>query len=209
VPFLLPQSFVNYEIGGWMKFKKIQAEISIYQVNGTNEIISVRQPDGVNLNQNTGATKHYGVEYRIVYSMNSFLELTINATNAIHEYQKTILKGVDISGKRMNAAPAFWGNTQLQFNWSNHLNSSIEWQHQSSYFMDEINETKYPGFNVLNFRTNYTINKHGFWLHVLNASNVFYSTMATRNFSVKGNAAYSYYIGEPRSIVIGWKYDLF
>ena len=30
-----------------------------------------------------------------------------------------------------------------------------------------------------------------------------------RNFSVKGNAAYSYYIGEPRSIVIGWKYDLF
>jgi outer membrane cobalamin receptor len=209
VPYLLPQSFVNYEIGGWMKFKKIQAEISVYQVNGTNEIISVRQPDGVNLNQNTGATKHYGVEYRIVYSMNSFLELTINATNAIHEYQKTILKGVDISGKRMNAAPAFWGNTQLQFNWSNHLNSSIEWQHQSSYFMDEINETKYPGFNVLNFRTNYTINKHGFWLHVLNASNVFYSTMATRNFSVKGNAAYSYYIGEPRSIVIGWKYDLF
>ena len=66
--------------------------------------------------------------------MNSFLELTINATNAIHEYQKTILKGVDISGKRMNAAPTFWGNTQLQFNWSNHLNSSIEWQHQSSYF---------------------------------------------------------------------------
>ena len=44
---------------GW-KFKKIQAEISVYQVNGTNEIISVRQPDGVNLNQNTGATKHYG-----------------------------------------------------------------------------------------------------------------------------------------------------
>jgi hypothetical protein len=75
--------------------------------------------------------------------------------------------------------------------------------------MDEINETKYPGFNVLNFRTNYTIKKHGFWLHVLNASNAFYSTMATRNFSVKGNAAYSYYIGEPRSIVIGWKYNLF
>ncbi len=209
VPYLLPQSFVNYEIGGWLRLKKLQAEISLYQLNGTNEIISVRQPDGVNLNQNTGATKHYGIEYKVVYSMNSLMELTINATNAIHEYQKTILKGVDISGKRMSAAPAFWGNTQLQFNWSNHLNSSIEWQHQSSYFMDEINQTKYPGFNVIHFRTNYTLKKHGFWLHILNAGNAFYSTMATKNFSVKGNAAYSYYIGEPRSIVIGWKYELF
>ncbi len=209
VPYLLPQSFVNYEIGGWLRFKKIQAEISIYQLNGTNEIVSVRQPDGVNLNQNTGATTHYGIEYKFVYPMNELIELTLNATNAIHEYRNTILKGVDISGKRMSAAPAFWGNTQIQFNWTKQFNSSFEWQHQSSYFMDEINQTKYPGFDLLNFRTNYAIRKHSFWLHILNATNTYYSTMATRNFSVKGNAAYSYYIGEPRSIVIGWKYDLF
>ena len=209
VPYLLPQSFVNYEIGGWLRFKKIQAEISIYQLNGTNEIVSVRQPDGVNLNQNTGATTHYGIEYKFVYPMNELIELTLNATNAIHEYRNTLLKGVDISGKRMSAAPAFWGNTQIQFNWTKQFNSSFEWQHQSSYFMDEINQTKYPGFDLLNFRTNYAIRKHSFWLHILNATNTYYSTMATRNFSVKGNAAYSYYIGEPRSIVIGWKYDLF
>jgi outer membrane cobalamin receptor len=209
VPFLLPQSFVNYEIGGWLKLKKLQAEISIYQLNGTNEIISVRQPDGVNLNQNTGATTHYGIEYKFVYPMNELVELTLNATNAIHEYRNTILKGVDISGKQMSAAPSFWGNAQIQFNWSKNFNSSLEWQHQSSYFMDEINQTKYPGFDLVNFRTNYTIKKHSFWLHILNATNTYYSTMATRNFSVKGNAAYSYYIGEPRSIVIGWKYDLF
>jgi outer membrane receptor for ferrienterochelin and colicin len=200
---------VNYEIGGWLKLRKLQAEISIYQLNGTNEIVSVRQPDGVNLNQNTGATTHYGIEYKFVYPMNELIELTLNATNAIHEYRNTILKGVDISGKRMSAAPAFWGNTQIQFNWTKQFNSSFEWQHQSSYFMDEINQTKYPGFDLLNFRTNYAIRKHSFWLHILNATNTYYSTMATRNFSVKGNAAYSYYIGEPRSIVIGWKYDLF
>lgn len=209
VPFLLPQSFVNYELGGWLRLKKLQAEISIYQVNGTNEIISVRQPDGVNLNQNTGSTKHYGIEYKIVYPLSELIELSLNATNAIHEYRNTILKGVNISGKQMSAAPAFWSNAQIQFNWSKHWNSSFEWQHQSSYYMDEINQTKYPGFDLVHFRTNYSIQKHNFWLHILNATNAYYSTMATRNFSVKGNAAYSYYIGEPRSIVIGWKYDLF
>lgn len=208
VPFLLPQSFVNYEMGGWIMFNKIQADISIYQLNGTNEIVSVRQNDGVNLNQNTGATKHFGIEYKIVYPINDFVELNINATNASHRYQKTILKGVDISGKQMSAAPNFWANSSIQINWSKKLNSSIEWQHQSSYFMDEINETKYPGFDVLHFRTNYAIKKNTFWIHVLNLSNSYYSTMATKNFSVKGNAAYSYYIGEPRSIVIGWKYQL-
>jgi len=208
VPYLLPQSFVNYEIGGWILLNKLQAEFSLYQLNGTNEIVSVRQADGVNLNQNTGATKHLGIEYKIVYPINRLISLTINATNAIHQYQKTILKGVDISGKTMSAAPSFWSVSQVQFNWSKNLNSSLEWQHQSSYFMDEINQTNYPGFDVIHWRTNYSFKKNTIWIQILNAANTYYSTMATKNFSVKGNAAYSYYIGEPRSIVFGWKYRL-
>lgn len=209
VPYLLPQSFVNYEIGGWFLLNKLHTELSVYQLNGTNEIVSVRQPDGVNLNQNTGATKHFGIEYKIVYPINQYVEWSLNATNALHQYQKTILKGVDISGKQMSAAPKFWGNTTLQVNWNKQFNSSFEWQHQSSYFMDEINQTRYPGFDVLNIRTHLTLKKNSFWLHILNATNTYYSTMATKNFSIKGNAAYSYYIGEPRSIVIGWQYRLF
>jgi len=208
VPYLLPQSFVNYEIGGWILMNKLQAELSLYQLNGTNEIVSVRQPDGVNLNQNTGATKHIGVEYKITYPINNWIILSVNATNALHKYQNTILKGVDISGKTMSAAPSFWANSSLQINWNKQLNSSVEWQHQSSYFMDENNQTKYPGFDLAHFRTNYSIKKNSFWIQILNLTNTYYSTMATKNFSVKGNAAYSYYIGEPRSIVFGWKYQL-
>ena len=209
VPYLLPQSFINYEIGGWAIFNQLQAELSLYQLNGTNEIVSVRQADGVNLNQNTGSTKHFGIEYKIVYPINHLISISINATNAVHQYQRTILKGVDISGKTMSAAPSFWSNSQVQFNWSKNLNSSLEWQHQSSYFMDEINQTKYPGFDVMHWRTNFTLKKNTFWIQILNATNAYYSTMATKNFSIKGNAAYSYYIGEPRSIVLGWKCQLF
>ena len=65
VPYLLPQSFDNYEIGAWFSSKKIAGEIVLYQLLGQNEIISVRQADGINLNQNSGSTNHMGIEYKL------------------------------------------------------------------------------------------------------------------------------------------------
>ena len=208
VPFLLPQTFNNMEVGGWMHFQKWYSEIAIYQLLGNNEIISVRQPDGVNLNQNSGSTKHIGIEYQLKYKASHNLELNWSATNAKHNYISTSIKGIDVSGNEMSAAPRFWSNLSSYIKLNNHLGTNIEWQHQSSYFMDETNSTQYPGFDVINYRLNYKIGNSEFWLHLLNVTNAYYATMATKNFSVKGNAAYSYYVGEPRSIAIGWKWSL-
>ncbi len=208
VPYLLPQQFSNYEIGSWFQVKNLYGEVSLYQLNGQNEIISVRQPDGVNLNQNAGSTKHIGIEYQLKYKINSAIQLEWNATNAKHAYNKTIIKGVTVDGNRMNAAPSFLSNASLYLKLNRKLNSSLEWHHQSKYFMDETNATVYPGFNLLHIKINYAIGKNAIWLHVLNATNAYYSTMATKNFSAKGSSAYSYYIGEPRTIAIGWKWSL-
>jgi iron complex outermembrane receptor protein len=208
VPYLLPQTFNNIELGGWVNFQKWYSEISIYQLLGNNEIISVRQPDGVNLNQNSGSTKHIGIEYQLKYKPTNAIEFSWSATNAKHNYVSTIIKGVDVSGNEMSAAPHFWSNLSSNIKLNNQLSANMEWQHQSSYYMDETNATKYPGFDVLNVRFNYTIRKSTFWLHILNVTNSYYSTMATKNFSVKGNAAYSFYMGEPRSIAVGWKWSL-
>jgi outer membrane receptor protein involved in Fe transport len=209
VPYLLPQQFYNYEVGGWFQVHQLFGEVSLYVLNGENEIISVRQTDGVNLNQNAGSTNHTGIEYQFKLPIHKNIWLTLNGTNARHIYKKTIIKGADVSGKIMSAAPSNTYNLSINWIASKKLNLSAEWLHQSKYFMDEINATTYPGFNVLNCRINYDLNKHGFWLHILNATDTYYSTMATKNFSVKGNAAYSYYIGEPRSISIGWRYKIY
>jgi outer membrane receptor protein involved in Fe transport len=208
VPYLLPQTFNNIELGGWINYQKWYSEISIYQLLGHNEIISVRQPDGVNLNQNSGSTKHIGVEYQLKYKPTNFIEFDWSATNAKHNYIATVIKGVDVSGNEMSAAPHFWSNLSSIIKWNSQFSSHLEWQHQSSYYMDETNASKYPGFDVLNVRFNYTIRNSAFWLHFLNVANSYYSTMASKNFSVKGNAAYSYYMGEPRSIAFGWKWSL-
>ena len=206
VPYLLPQNFSNIEIGSWYQSKKLSAEISIYSLQGKNEIISVRQTDGVNLNQNSGATSHMGIEYQVRYQLAPSMEISLNGTNTKHKYLNTSIKGVDVSGKQMNAAPNLFNN--LSFNWkpTKLIRSSLEWIHQSGYYMDETNATKYPGFNLLNARFGLQLKKSEIWLNVLNLTNTYYSTMATKNFSVKGSSAYSYYLGEPRAITIGWKW---
>lgn len=206
VPYLLPQNFSNIEIGSWYQSKKLSAEISIYSLQGKNEIISVRQTDGVNLNQNSGATSHMGIEYQIRYQLAPSMDISLNGSNTKHKYLNTSIKGVDVSGKEMNAAPNLFNN--LSFNWkpTKLIRSSLEWIHQSAYYMDETNATKYPGFDLLNARFGLQFKKSELWLNVLNLTNTYYSTMATKNFSVKGSSAYSYYLGEPRSITIGWRW---
>lgn len=208
VPYLLPQSFSNVEIGSWIRIPNGYMEWSLYQLDGRNEIVSVRQPDGVNLNQNTGQTKHYGIEYQVKYHFNPLVQMNFNGSNAKHIYINTLLKGTDISDKEMVAAPRFFSNLTLLSQWNKALSSSVEWQHQSSYFMDEINATRYPGFDVFNLRVNYTSKQHAFWLQCMNLTNRFYATMATKNFSVRGNNAYAYYLGDNRTIALGWKWNI-
>ena len=208
VPFLLPQKFKNFEIGSWYQSKNIYAEVAIYQLNGTNEIISVRQTDGVNLNQNSGATKHIGIEYQLRYQLNAQWELLINGTNTIHTYVNTLIKGTDVSGNEMNAAPRNFTNITATWKPNSKWRLSIEELHQSKYYMDETNTTSYGGFDVLNLRFGYTLKRTELWLNVLNLTNTYYSTMATKNFSVKGTSAYSYYLGDPRSITVGWRWHI-
>jgi outer membrane receptor for Fe3+-dicitrate len=208
VPYLLPQSFSNKELGIWFQQTKWYAEFSFYEMLGENEIVSVRQLDGVNLNQNTGATKHYGMEYQIKYQPLNYIEINWNGTYAKHLYINTNIKGVDVNGNEMSAAPNYWSTLTCLFKMTSKINTQLEWQHQSKYYIDETNATVYPGFDVMNVRVNYNLKQGALWLHVLNLNQTYYSTMATKNFSVKGNAAYSFYIGEPRSISIGWNWSI-
>jgi len=206
VPYLLPQDFSNREIGAWYQHKKISAEVSVYSLQGNNEIISVRQTDGVNLNQNSGATSHMGIEYQVRYQFAPTMEISLNGSNTRHQYLNTIIKGVDVSGKEMNAAPHVLNNLGITWKPTKIIRGALEWIRQSSYYMDETNATKYPGFDLLIARFGLQLKKSELWLNVLNLTNTYYSTMATKNFSVKGSSAYSYYLGEPRSITIGWRW---
>ncbi len=209
VPYLLPQTFYNYEIGGWLSLakNKLYADWSLYQMNGTNEIISVKQTDGTSVNQNAGKTKHLGIEYGITYKPTTEWMLRLSATNAKHTYVDNVVKGIDFSGKEMSAAPHFTSNAEVMYkpNYIPGLRFGVEWQHQGAYYMDDMNLFKYEGFDVINLRAGYAIQHIEIWVNALNVFNQYYSTFASKSTGT-GNASYAFNLGDPREITLGISY---
>lgn len=209
-PYLLPQSFSNYEIGGWASLiaNKIYLDWSLYRLNGTNEIISVKQPDNSYINQNAGSTKHTGIEYGITYKPVPDLSVRFSATNAKHVFVENVVKGIDFNGKEMSAAPRFLANAEIMYKPSflRGFRISAEWQHQGKYFMDDLDNYSYKGFDILNLRTGYRIKGFEIWINALNATNLYYAVLASKNATTNGNAAYSYNLGDPREITFGIAY---
>lgn len=205
VPYLQPQTFFNYEIGGWIALagNKLYADYSLYLLNGTNEIISVRQDDGSYQNQNAGKTRHKGIEYGITYRPGSEWMFRLSATNAKHTFIRNIEKGMDYSGHEMAAAPHFTANTELMYKpaFLKGFRIGAEWQHQGSYYLDNANSGRYPGFDVFNFRTGYTIARFDVWVNVLNAFNKYYAALAA-----KSTYGYTYNLGDPREFTVGLSY---
>jgi len=202
VPYLLPQTFFNYEVGGWLSLlqAKLYADWSLYLLKGTNEIISVRQDDGSYQNQNAGKTNHQGVEYGITYKPSPQWMLRLSATNAKHSFLQDVEKGIDYSGNEMAGGPHFIANAEAMYKprFIKGLRLGAEWQHQGRYWMDNANTASYPGFDVFNIRAGYQVKQFEVWVNALNAFDRYYAAIAS-----KSTYGYTYNLGDPREITAG------
>jgi iron complex outermembrane recepter protein len=209
-PYLLPQTFSNYEIGGWASLQKNKLYIdwSLYRLDGNNEIISVRQPDNTYTNENAGSTRHVGIEYGITYKPIKDLSIRFSGTNAKHTFIHNTVRGVKYDGKEMSGAPRFIANAEINYKPSfiKGLRVGAEWQHQSKYFMDDLDQYSYEGFDVFNIRAGYQLKSFELWVNALNATNLYYSVYSSKNATTNGNASYSYSLGDPREITVGLAY---
>lgn len=206
-PYLQPQTFYNYEAGGWLSLVRnsLYADWSVYLLNGSNEIISVQQADNTSVNQNAGKTRHKGIEYGVTYKPVQSLFIRFSGTHAKHTFIENVVKGVDYNGREMSGAPRFTGNAEVTWKpaFIPGFRIGAEWQHQGRYYMDDLNRTSYKGFDVLNLRTGYRRGRMEVWANVLNALNVYYSTYASKNAVNTGTSAYSYNLGDPQEITLG------
>ncbi|QCR21424.1 TonB-dependent receptor [Pontibacter sp. SGAir0037] len=206
VPALKPSNYTNYEAGGWVSFAQHRGylDISFYQLNGTNEIISVRLPDGSYQNQNAGRTKHQGVEYTLKYAPSDLVSIRFSGTNARHYFQEYEERGVGFNNNEMATAPRFISNTEVTFRpvFVQGLRLSLEWLHLGKYYMDAANTEYYNGYNLLNGRVGYTIKGFEIWLNSLNLANQLYATTAEKTAYGK-----SYRQGTPRVFHLGLGYS--
>jgi iron complex outermembrane recepter protein len=205
VPFLGSQTFYNYEVGGWFSLlnNKLYADWSWYLLNGTNEIISVKNPDGSTENQNAGKTKHTGIEYGITYRPVNGLSVRFSAANSKHTFGDYVEKGIPYNNNQLACGPRFIANAEITYKpvFVKGLRVGAEWQHIDSYYMDNANTKKYGGYDLLNLRAGYTIHAFEVWVNALNATNKYYSTYAS-----KSGSTIAYNIGDPREFNVGLAY---
>ncbi|MFT2010702.1 TonB-dependent receptor [Pontibacter sp. 13R65] len=206
VPTLKPSDYHNYEAGGWISFAQAKGylDLSVYQLDGTNEIVSVRLDDGSYENQNTGKTRHRGVEYTLRYNPIQTLAFRFSGTNAKHTYLEFVERGIDFGGKEMSTAPRFISNTELTYKplLLQGLRVSLEWQHLGKYYMDPANTEMYKGYDLLNARIGYSLRGFDVWLNMLNLTNQLYATTADK-FAYGIN----YRQGSPRTTHLGIAYN--
>jgi outer membrane receptor protein involved in Fe transport len=206
VPFLQPSVYKNYELGTWMSFasNKASAEVSLYRLDGTNEIVNVRLPDGTYQNQNAGITQHQGIETNIKYAPCDGVTIRLGGTVARHIYKTYLLRGKDFSGNEMPQAPAYIINSEITYKpkFFNGFRMSLEYEGLGKYYTDAENTSTYNGFTVFNARIGYAIHHFEIWANCINLTNKIYATTVE-----KSDYGTSYRPGQLRTLNIGLAYN--
>jgi outer membrane receptor protein involved in Fe transport len=206
VPNLNPSIFYNYEIGGWAEIikNKLSVDASLYRLQGTNEIVSVKLDDGSFANQNAGRTLHRGIEAGLNATPASSVTLRVSGAYSKHEFLEYVEKGAKYSGNEMANAPRWTCNAEVWYkpSFAKGLRLGAEWQHVGRYFVDPQNTATYNGYQSLNLRAGYQLKGFDVWVNVLNATNNYYSYITS-----KSAFGYSYQLAEPRNFNVGVSYD--
>jgi outer membrane receptor protein involved in Fe transport len=212
---LASAQFDNAEIGGWASLlnNKVYVDVAAYQMNGTNELLNIRQPDNSTDYQSAGKTLHRGIEFGLTYKHNTQLFVRFGGTTAIHRFveftlsQKAsdVLK--DVNGKDMPSAPRWLWNSEISYypNWFKNFRTSVEWQHVAGWFQNQTNTVRYEGYNLVHFRAGYRWKGIEVFTNVMNLTDALYATNATR-----GNAATdrtTFTPAAPRTFTMGVQYN--
>jgi iron complex outermembrane recepter protein len=206
VPDLKASIFYNYEIGGWATIikDKLTTDFSLYSLDGTNEIVSVRLDDGTFANRNTGKTSHKGFEFSVNTTPIKSVSFRFSGAYSKHKFIKYVEKGISYNGKEMATAPNILYNAELWYRpkFIIGLRAGIELQKQGKYFMDPSNAYAASGFNSFNIRLGYEKNGAEIWINAINAFNKYYAYTSSRSAF-----GYNYTPAQPRNINVGLAYN--
>ena len=212
---LQPAKFTNMEIGGWASLltNKVYVDAALYQMNGTNELLSIRQPDNSTDYQSAGRTLHRGVELGVTYRPSKQVFLRFGGTYAVHRFVEFTLsqKASDViqnvNDKDMPSAPRTIWNTEVSYYpvWLKNFRASFEWQHVAGWYQNQINTVRYDGYDFANVRFGYQWKGIEVFSNVLNATDALFATNATRGNNPTDRTTYT--PAAPRTFVFGIQYS--
>ena len=213
-PNLKPSVYNNIDTGlRWQHpAQSASAEISLYRLDGRDEVVSYSIAPGQSQPRNAGKTRHQGVEFALRFKPQAQVwDAKLAGAVASHRYQQyQVSPSLAYDGKSMPAAPRLLANFELGYQATANWRLSAEVQHLGAYWMDNANSVRYPGHSLLNLRASYRRGAWEAWTQVQNASNRHYAETASSTYSGTGSynpdAQNSYSPGAPRSVWVGLRY---
>ncbi|WP_332369529.1 hypothetical protein [Spirosoma telluris] len=215
--------FTNVELGGWASFlnRKVNIDWALYQMNGTNELLSIRQPDNSTDYQSAGRTLHRGIEYSLTYKPTDQWFFRFGGTNSIHRFIDFALSNQqadavqNLANYDMPQAPRWVANTELTYKprWAKGVRMAMEWQHIGPWYQNQINTVRYndrgafgaQSVSVLNLRSGYVYKSFELYANILNLTNELYANNATRGNAPTDRTTFT--PAAPRTFVIGLQYN--
>ena len=150
-------------------------------------------------------TEHRGLELSLGWIINDVWSLKGNGSYARHRYDSDIeLLGSrgTIEGNDIDTSPRHFGSIQLMADFASlgqPLSAELEWLWVAKYWLDPNNQHEYAGHELLNLRAAWDLSPS--LTLTLVATNLLDEGYAER--ADFGFGSYRYFVGEPRSAVLG------
>ncbi|XOV80466.1 MAG: TonB-dependent receptor [Aestuariibacter sp.] len=189
------------ELGVRGNSETLNAELSIYQQQKQQVIIQDTQRQFIN----GGETKHQGAEFAMGWKVHSNFSVDAALTYGRHTYDNSLrISRVNIKGNDIDTAPRWLGNLTANWQITPDWLSQLEWQFTDDYYLDPENSAQYYGHHLFNWRLHWQMNDAmKLSIRVRNLLDEDYAERADFAF---GN--YRYFVGEPRSVFLGLRYQL-
>jgi outer membrane receptor protein involved in Fe transport len=155
-------------------------------------------------------TRHEGIEIELNWQISPVWYAELAATLQKHRYDSpTALLGSsgDINGNRIDTAPDSFGSARLGADTVmgiHPVKAELEYVWVGSYYVDPDNEHRYAGHRLVNLRADMQVQPK-LKVSVI-ATNLLDTDYAER--ADFGFGQYRYFVGEPRSVVLGLSWQL-
>ncbi|RZF54665.1 TonB-dependent receptor [Acinetobacter halotolerans] len=205
-PNLSEATFNNIDLG--IRFKlfdeRLDGEITLYRLDGEDEVINYTKPDNTREPRNAGKTRHQGIEIGGTWNISDQYDqrLKLSGSWAKHEFKQfQPSESLNYNGNRMPNSPKAFGTVEYQIKPIPELLLSAEGVYVGSYWINDANTEKYDGHTVLNLRATYRRNAYEIYGHIINAADAHYA----ESTSFSNNQA-SYTPAAPRTYLVGLRY---
>ena len=191
----------SLEVGIRGAVSELNYDVAAYWMTKENVIFQDRD----RYNVSGAETEHRGLEFTLSWAIDELWSLSGNGSYARHRYDSDIaLLGSrgSIQGNDIDTAPRHFGSVQLMADFASRgqpIRAEVEWLWVAKYWLDPNNRHEYAGHELLNLRAAWDITPS--LTATLVATNLLDEGYAER--ADFGFGSYRYFVGEPRSAVLG------